>query len=360
VPVGLIHPQTWTRAPAEHGQTATRRERPPEAKASQKWRNSLTATEAVPRQCPDPPLINLGDREADVSALFQDAVQGRWALLVRAAGDRRVEHPERYLWAAVEAEPPAGTLTVHVPRTRDRAERGAEVTVRCLPLPLRPPRPRRGLAPVAIWAGALDEPAPPEGEEPLAWLLLTTLRVEAFEDAVRCAEYYAVRFMVERFHTVLKSGCRIERRQLQTADRLQCCLALAAIIAWRVMALTLLGRAGPDLPCTALFAAWAWQALYCFAHKTRQPPAAPPSLAEAVRLVARLGGVLGRRRAGPPGVVVLWRGMQARAVLVGAWQAFGPGRAAQPRSPCAPLPLVAHRQIWFVHTQATARRRLAA
>ena len=333
VPLGLLHQQTWTRSPAEHGKTEARRERPTEAKESQKWRNSLKATEAVQREAPDTQLINIGDREADVYDLFLDAAQGRCALLVRAAWDRRVEHPERYLWAAVEAAPPAGTLTVHVPRTRDRAERSAEVTVRFCPLTLRPPRHRPQLAPVAIWAVSLHEPAPPPGTEPLEWLLLTTLPVTTFADAVRIAEYYAVRFMIELFHKVLKSGCRIEARQLQAAARLERCLALLSIVAWRVMALTLLGRAVPDLPCTALFEDWEWQALYCFVHQTTEPPAAPPSLAEAVRLVARVGGFLGRRRDGPPGVIVLWRGMQVLSVIAAAWRAFGPPRTVQSRSP---------------------------
>jgi hypothetical protein len=333
VPLGLLHQQTWARAPEAHGQTVARRARPTEEKESQKWRNSLKATEAVQRAAPDTQLINIGDREADVYDLFLDAAQGRAALVVRAAWDRRVEHPERYLWAAVEAAPPAGTLTVEVPRTRDRAERSAEVTVRFCPLTLRPPRHRPKLAPVAIWAVYLQEPAPPPGAKPLEWLLLTTLPVTTCADAARVAEYYAVRFMIELFHKALKSGCRIEARQLQAADRLQRCLALLSIVAWRVMALTLLGRAVPDLPGTALFEDWEWQALYCFVHQTTEPPAAPPSLAEAVRLVARVGGFLGRRGDGPPGVIVLWRGMQVLAVVAAAWRAFGPPRTAPSRAP---------------------------
>jgi Transposase Tn5 dimerisation domain len=117
---------------------------------------------------------------------------------------------------------------------------------------------------------------------------------------------------------VLKSGCRLEARQLETADRLRRCLTLDSVVAWRILWAPLLARAAPNLPATALLAPqeWQeWQALWCTIHRQPTPPAEPPPLALAVGWIARLGGHLGRHRDGPPGVTVLWRGFQHVADL---------------------------------------------
>ena len=334
VPVGIIHQQTWVRPLGQLGKKATRRKRPIQKKESQKWRNSLAATAAIQRDAPDVHLINVGDREADIYDLFLDAQKRSCDLLVRASWDRRVEHPEEYLWATLQAADLAGEIEVVVPRRRTKKsgkqipQRTARVEVRFKTVTLRGPRNREKLPPVTIQAIYIHEPHPPRRQEPLSWLLLTMLPVNTFEDAVRCIKYYTVRWWIEIFHKVLKSGCLVEERQLQTANGLRACLALDSIVALRVMTLTLLGRAMPDLPCTALFEDHEWKALYCYVHETARPPPTPPSLAEAVRLVARLGGFLGRKQDGHPGVIVLWRGMQTLIPVAHAWRVFGPERSS--------------------------------
>jgi hypothetical protein len=159
------------------------------------------------------------------------------------------------------------------------------------------------------------EEHPPTGVEPLEWLLLTTTAVPTVERAVERVEWYGVRFGIEVWHKVLKSGCRIEARQLETGERLQRCLPLYSVLAWRSLCATLLSRALPELPCTVLLALEEWQALYCAIHHTPTPPPMPPSLRQAVRWIARLGGFLARRGDGEPGVTVLWKGFQHLADL---------------------------------------------
>ena len=156
------------------------------------------------------------------------------------------------------------------------------------------------------------------------WMLLTTLRVDSVDDATTIVHYYARRFSIEIFHKILKSGCKIEARQLKTSEGLKASLALYSIVAWRIMFLTMLGRGASDLPCTILFEDHEWKALTCAVHKTRIPPRTPPSLQEAVFLIAKLGGFLGRRRDGYPGVQTLWRGLQKLTILTYAWGTFGP------------------------------------
>jgi hypothetical protein len=116
--------------------------------------------------------------------------------------------------------------------------------------------------------------------------------------------------MIEVWHRVLKTGCRIESRQLETADRRRVALTLFSLIAWRVLYATMLSRTTPDLSCTALLATEEWQALYCHAHRVADPPPIPPSLRQAVSWIAQIGGFLARKNDGPPGPQVLWRGFQ--------------------------------------------------
>ena len=115
-------------------------------------------------------------------------------------------------------------------------------------------------------------------------------------------------------------------RQLQTLRGLRNCLALDSLVAWRVLQLTMLGREAPDLPCDVVFEEYEWKALFCFVHKTTEPPDTPPTLNDAILMVARIGGFLARKSDGFPGATVLWRGLQELTTISFAWFAFGPGR----------------------------------
>lgn len=117
-------------------------------------------------------------------------------------------------------------------------------------------------------------------------------------------------YNIEVWHTVLKRGCRLEARPLATADRLRRCLAVYSVLAWRILYPTMVSRAMPDAPCTALLEPEEWQALYCAIHLTPTPPSTPPPLRQAVHWIGRLGGFLARRGDGEPGVTVLWKGFQ--------------------------------------------------
>ena len=178
-----------------------------------------------------------GIGEADVYDLFVMGREEGVDLLVRAAWDRRVRHEERYLWATVLAQPVAEIITVSVPRHKEQPTRTAVLTLRYGMVELCPPghRRREGLASVTVWAVHVREEYPPVGVEPLEWLLLTTCAVTSAIDAQERVAWYACRFGIEVWHKVLKSGCRIEARQLETADRLQRGLILFSVIAWRIL-----------------------------------------------------------------------------------------------------------------------------
>jgi hypothetical protein len=316
VPLGLLAQEVWTRDAASLGKRKTRKQRPIAEKESRKWLTSVDAVKAVHAQCPTTRFISVGDREADVYDLFLVDRPVGVDLLIRASWDRGVEEPQQHLWATVEAAPEAGTVSVAVPRRAAQPgkpaqpSRIAHLTLRFAPVTLRPPRhrPTEHLPSVPITAVWVVETTPPADTRPIEWLLLTTCTVTTAEHAFTMVNYYVCRWGIEVWHKTLKSGCQIEARQLETAARLERCLTLYSVIAWRVLYATLLARAAPDLPCTVLLDPDEWQALYCIIHRTASPPATPPTLRQAVRWIAQLGGFLARAADGEPGPITLWRG----------------------------------------------------
>ena len=146
--------------------------------------------------------------------------------------------------------------------------------------------------------------------QPLEWMLLTDVAVDNLEQACERLAWYAARWQIEVYHRTLKSGCRIEERQLGSAKRLEACLAIDLVVAWRIFHLAKLGRAIPDVPCTVFFEEAEWKALHVRVNNTPDVPAKPPSLRTAMRMVASLGGFLGRAGDGEPGTKSLWLGLQ--------------------------------------------------
>jgi hypothetical protein len=336
LPLGLLAQEVWARpALPPEDRKRTKPKRPPEDRESQKWFTSLAVLSAGREMAPQTTLVSVGAREADIYALFLAPRPPGVELLVRAQHDRWVRVPrDEYqyihtLWAEMATAPVAGTRAVPVARQVGQPARTAQVTIRFLPCTLRPPEPFRTWPAVYLWAVAVREETPPPGvAEPLDWLLLPTVAVLTPADALERVDWYICRWVVEVWHKVLKSGCAIEQRQLASAENLQRALTVYSVIAWRLLSVTLLARAAPDMSCTALLAAAEWQALYCALHQTTQPPSTPPSLGQAVRWLAQLGGDMGRTSDGPPGTAVLWRGLQRLVDLTLMYQVFTlrPGR----------------------------------
>jgi hypothetical protein len=329
VSLGLLAQQTWTRPVVPAAQQVHRRKRPLVEKESQRWCTSLAAVNAARRACPQTTFLSVGDREADMYDLFLAPREPGVDVLVRVVRDRcllQEQPPLRKLFAALAATPLGTTTHLDLPARDGHPARQATLGVRWRQVTLRPPSRRAGeqLPPVSVWAVWAVEDAPPAGVPSLAWLLLTTLPVEGAADALQTLDSYACRWTIEVFHKVLKSGCAIEKRQLESLDHLQRCLALFSVVAWRILYATMLARSLPDLPATALLDESEWHALYCRIHHTTTLPAQVPTLAQVVHWIATLGGYLGRKGDGPPGVTVLWRGFQALAQLTAMYQVFRP------------------------------------
>lgn len=323
-PLGLLDVQCWARDPEQFGKKHKRRQMAFEDKESVKWLRSLEAVAGVQSQCPQTQIVSVGDREADICEPFVWATEqaGRPQLLIRAEQNRRVREEHGYLWEQLAAQPVAGIKPLRVPRRANRPARAAELEVRFAPVHLRAPKTRAKLPDVRVWAVWAKEVDAPAGIEPVEWMLLTTLPVETFAQACERLDWYARRWGIEVFHRTLKSGCQIETRQLGSADRIEACLAIDLVVAWRIFHLTKLGRETPEVPCTVFFEEIEWQALVGFIRKDPNPPPQPPSLREAIRMVASLGGFLGRKGDGEPGTQTLWLGLQRLDDISAAWKVF--------------------------------------
>lgn len=134
------------------------------------------------------------------------------------------------------------------------------------------------------------------------------MQVSDFTDAVERISWYRLRWHIEVYFKVLKSGMKIETARLQTKDRLERYIALLSVIAWRLYWLTHINRHAPDTDCTSVLTETEWQALYGITHKTLTLPEKTPTVSEVVVWIAKLGGFLARKSDGYPGVTVIWRG----------------------------------------------------
>lgn len=321
-PLGLLDVQCWTRAREDFGKKHRRHELPIEQKESYKWLKSYQATEEAQESCDKTTIVSVGDREADIYELFELALKKPSGpkLLIRAARERLLAEGQGFLWEKMALEPVSGLQELRIPRRNNGPARDAKLGVSFCEVTLKAPKRKRELADVRLWAILAQEVEAPEGVEPLCWMLLSTVEVKTFEEAVEKLRWYALRWGIEVYHKTLKSGCKIEERQFADVNSIEACLALDMVVAWRIFYLTKLGRETPEVPCTVFFEDAEWKALVAFKTQKVIPPEKPPTLREAVHMVGSLGGHLGRKGDGNPGTKALWLGLQRLDDITETWK----------------------------------------
>jgi hypothetical protein len=328
-PLGLIDIQCWRRDPAEAGKKTKRKSLTIDEKESNKWLKSYRAAASLQKRCPGTMLVSMGDREADIYELFHEAVvvnPNGPKLLIRAVQNRRVDGEHRYLWGMLEHQPCAGVQVLRVPRRSGRTAREAHLEIRFAKVTLKAPANKKmpndqKAQDIDIYA-VLAKEVNTDVKEPLKWLLLTTVPVENLEDATERLAWYTKRWGIEVYHRTLKSGCRIENRQLCTADRLETCVAIDLVVAWRIYHMTKLSREVPGASALVCFEDEEWKALWIYTDRTKPLPDEPPTLIEAVRRVAGLGGFLGRKCDGQPGTQSIWRGIERLSCMTSMYVAM--------------------------------------
>jgi hypothetical protein len=353
-PLGSIWSHVWARD-EESLQTPRdekrkkRKAAPIEAKESFRWLEGLRQTRELAEQCPDVTCVCVADSEADIYELFaeprgetnpvhflirvcQDRALAAAPLEEGAAAQARLIR-ERVVAAAVlfrkeiavrGREPKVSCEDRG--RRQPRQSRQAVVEVRAASLTLRPPpRSDRKLPAVTVNVVLVREVKPPVDDEPVEWLLVTTLPIDDLEQVRQIIQYYCVRWLIEVMFRTLKAGCRVEERRFEQVARLLRCLAVYEIVAWRTLYVCRLGRSCPDLDCEAVFEPSEWKSVWMAVHRTTLPKQ-PPRLADMVRLIAQLGGYVNRRnREDPPGPQTVWLGLQRMHDLAWGWETFGPG-----------------------------------
>ena len=328
LPLGVLGLRVWARDPKNRGIKATRRLRGIEDKESYKWLDSVQALARLREQLPGTRLVSVADREGDVYEFFTQAQALGVDLLVRAAWDRRVESPQGHVWSTLAKAPLLAQQRLQLPRSPGRAPRVAKLSLRACPITLKPPSHTGATQkPISLWALWACEMRPPAGVKAIEWMLLSTIPIDSPEHACERLQWYARRWGIEIWHRILKGGCKIEARQLESFDRLQRLLSVYAVIAWRILYARMLARLAPNVSASAILAPEEWQALYCRIHHTSTPPATVPPLRQALRWIARLGGFLGRTGDGEPGVQTIWNGFHELIALTDMYRIMNPDKS---------------------------------
>lgn len=225
-------------------------------------------------------LVDMCDREADFFEMFDEQRQhDRVDLLVRAKHNRNITEEPFKLFAAIRESEVQSRVRVHIPRQSARPKkskqkarpkrpgRNADMAVRYLRVQLPAPEHHEGKDPIDIWIIHALEENPPENTKAIEWFLLTTMQITSADDAEQYLRWYCLRWRIEDWHRVLKSGCRIEKLAHDTSERLRRAIAINLVIAWRIMLMTLMGRETPELPAEVLFSDVELRTLRAYAKK---------------------------------------------------------------------------------------------
>jgi len=312
-PLGVAGLQIWARDPQERGKKKDRRNRPVTDKESNKWLLGLQAAENCAPVGKH--LIVVGDRESDVYALFTAPRRENTDLLVRLSQNRAIKDEEHQkILDAVDAALVIGDYVVTVPKKPSVKEHKTTLAIKSVRVILKPPRNRTPDVPnipVEVWVIEAKEKDAPAGVEGLHWLLITTRCSDSYESAVCAVKDYTVRWVVEEYHHVLKDGCRVERNQMETADRLEPAIAVNTVVAWRLLHLTkMAGESPKDLAskvCTGIEA----KVMEEWLRKEEETvPGQIHTVKDFVMGVAIMGGFLASRKTGLPGPKTVWRGLK--------------------------------------------------
>jgi hypothetical protein len=311
LPLALLYQQSWVRplADIEKELKKSKGKRPFEEKQSYRWHEGMAQTGKLLSDKAH--KIHIADREADVYELFFSASEPGTDLLIRAYHNRQLSDGNQ-LWDSVGSmEEQSERLKIAVWDGKGK-NKEIEVSVRYQAVEiLRPSTNKTSYESVELTAIEIKQQT--EGikeEERICWRLLTSLEVSTVRDIEKCVRWYSYRWLIERFHYVLKSGTQIEQLQLKQASSLQKAIAVYSLAAFSIMQLVYQSRSTPEVSCEVILTKSQWQVLYMLKHKNNHIPDQPPTLKQAVMWIGRLGGHLGRNADGPPGLKTVWLGYE--------------------------------------------------
>lgn len=311
LPLGLAAIKFWNRSKFK-GTNALKRTINPtrvpiEAKESIRWLENVQRSTALlgePARC-----IHIGDRESDIYELFCTAQASGTKFLVRTCVDRLADDGQHTIAAVMRR---VKVKAVHRVEVRDSkgAMSEAELHVKYHRLQVLPPiGKQKKYPPLFLTVIQAQEATKPKGRDRIDWKLITNLPVRSRKDAVEKLSWYAMRWKIETFHKILKSGCRAEASKLRTAERIVNLIAVFCMLSWRIFWITMMNRVAPTAPPSVALTPLEQQLVDRLLpdHPSRQRP--KPTISRYLTKIARLGGYLARAKDPPPGNAVMWRGV---------------------------------------------------
>lgn len=311
LPLGLAAIKFWTRKQFKGCNALKRKINPTRVpiaeKESIRWLENMrqsTALMSHPRDC-----VHIGDRESDIFELFALADEIGTNFLVRTCVDRLAQDGGCTIAAEMKKAPVKGRHRIQA-RNKLGESYEAELDIKFEQLQVLPPMGKwKDYSDLTLTVIHAVERGTPRGREKIVWKLITNLPVKTLRQAIEKLHWYAMRWKIEVFHKILKSGCKAEESKLRSSERLVNLISIFCIIGWRVFWLTMLHRAQPDLaPAIALDTT----EVYLLDELVKTKPGKShreATVSDYIIKIARLGGYLNRASDAPPGNMVMWRGM---------------------------------------------------
>lgn len=311
LPLGLAAVKFWTRKKFK-GTAALKKKINPtrvpiEKKESVRWLDNLRQSIELlgdPSRC-----IHVGDRESDIFELYCLTQELGTHFVVRMQNDRLAGDGAHTISSEMEESPVKGLHRVQV-RDQNGEMTAVTLELKCKRIHVQPPIGKQKRYPAldltVIHATERDAP---KGRKPIDWKLMTDLPARTRAEVIEKIDWYALRWKIEVFHKILKSGCKAEDSKLRTADRLANLMAVYCILSWRVFWLTMLNRAAPDAAPTTALTASEITLLDQLVVDAGSRRCRPGTLSYYLTKLARLGGYLARSNDPPPGNTVIWRGL---------------------------------------------------
>lgn len=315
--LGLVHARIWTRASLNPYVAKHRlKQRPAEEKESYRWIESLRVALQVGKRFPAKKVFNVADREADMYDLLLESTSSELEnvyFIVRMAQNRRTDDVHNKLYERLEQAPVIGKISFEY---QQAGKKSRQVTqkIKSRLITVKSPASRSDESSVSLYGIYTVEENPPHGQQGLSWLLLTDYPVKDQASAAQILRYYMLRWRIEVYFKVLKSGCKIEALRLESNKRLMACLAMYMIVGCRVMFLLRLGNLYPSLSSSVVFSDFEWQAAHMAIHGG-PPPAHPPPLGKTILCIVQLGGYLNRKHDPPAGPQAMWLGLHQLTMI---------------------------------------------
>lgn len=323
--MGLADWKTWCRDPNLEPSLKRYFKQPIEEKETYHWLKRYCKISDWQGENPNTQLVYVADRGGDIIDIYKEAEDRKnrqeayASYVIRCAYDRLIISNDttdegaaiNKIQQKLSCAETLGETEINIAAAKNRSARTAKmiVTMANVTITNSKKKVKHPIANLTV-VRVREEGTTPQNEKPIEWTLMTNIEVSTYEDALKIVDYYLCRWQVELYFKVLKSGCGVEKLYLQTKDRLENCLAIYALVAWRILYLTQVARNAPDLPCTVIFTDSEWKATYRVMNRKKPLPSKPVTLNEMMLMIGALGGFMPRKGCKFPGVKSIWKGTQ--------------------------------------------------